>query len=212
MMFKSPPETLTRIPPAMFPLRYCIWLYLIAFSTALGAELPPIFRDAPPFKGLKADDMAWRMNLWHYGVTAEGGAYIVVHDDKFEIWYKASPAERWQRIVRQVCVIKTFGGLAPRLACEYLGNGFFAYSETIANSKVERSGNGPEPTMLAITKLVDRNGKVVAQTEAYRYGGQPGVKIPAIWSHQFKLNPEQPERSDHPVKIPDLEKPSPSPP
>jgi len=152
------------------------------------------------------------MNLWHYGMTAEGGAYVVVHDDKFEIWYKASPADQWQRIVRQVCVIKTFGGRSARLACEYLGNGFFAYAETIANSKVERSGNDPESTMLACTKLIDAKGDVVAQTEAYRYGGQPGVMIPATWSHQFKLNSEQPERSDHPVKIPDLEKPSPPPP
>lgn len=78
------------------PLRYCIWLFLTVLPAAIGTELPRIFHDAPPFKDLKPDDMAWRMNLWDYGITAEGGAYIVVHDDKFEIWtsqFKLNPKQ-----------------------------------------------------------------------------------------------------------------------
>lgn len=156
---------------------------------ANGDDLPGPFRTAPPVAKLDKGSRWIIRETWQFGNTADGGVFIIDGNSGYALWYRSDAASgEWKNVVKNVNLVKTMGGNLPRLHCVYVGNQRFLYAETVSGSTSNRSGDGdPETELLAVTKLVDSNGGVVAQSEAYRYSGSPRIAIPTRWLREFGL-------------------------
>jgi hypothetical protein len=101
------------------------------------------------------------------------------------LWVRAN--NEWKCVVAGLRVVKTMGGAPSALPVRYLGNGFFAVSETLPGDISETSKEG-FPQALAATFLIDSNGgKVKERSDAFVYDHNPPVRVPDRWITRYKL-------------------------
>jgi hypothetical protein len=105
------------------------------------------------------------------------------------LWVRAN--NEWKCVVAGLRVVKTMGGAPSTLPVRYLGNGFFAISETLPGDISENSKEG-FPQALAATFLIDSNGgKVKERSDAFVYDHNPPVRVPDRWITRYKLKFEK---------------------
>jgi hypothetical protein len=96
----------------------------------------------------------------------------------------------WKCLLMGVRVDKTFGGQPPSLPVSYMGQGFFAVTETVPGKVSERSAKGL-PQARAVTFLIDsESGKVRERGESFVYEHNPPVKVPKAWVERYQLKGE----------------------
>src|SRR5690606_30500181 len=86
--------------------------------------------------------------------AADGLIYCCDHST-MSLWIRRK--DDWECLFQNIRVDKTFGGAPPHLPVRYLGNGFFAFSQT-APGKVEQGEDDRFPMALAIPYLLDSKG------------------------------------------------------
>lgn len=114
------------------------------------------------------------------GIFATGGFF-----DGFSLWFLPKGGE-WHSVIRDVHIVKTFGGNFPWLPVDYVGNGRFAVSKTVKD-EVDVPKTTPKEDAIfgaaeAVTMLIDGvTGKVLKQSEPFVYNHNPPLKIPDDW-------------------------------
>lgn len=128
---------------------------------------------------------------------------------EFTLWYlppgkpsRQPDAGNWHRVIKDVHVVKTFGGMPPGLPVTYVGNGRFAVARTVKDEipvppsvpKEDRIFGAAE----AVSMLIDsRTGKVLETTAPYYYNHNPPLHIPAVWwSAELKPKPDPEKPKD----------------
>jgi hypothetical protein len=116
------------------------------------------------------------------GGNCRDGVYAI---DGFSLWFLPKGGE-WRPVIRDVHIVKTFGGKFPWLPADYVGNGRFAVTKTVKD-EVEVSQTTPREDAIfgaaeAVTMLIDGfTGKVLKQSEPFIYNHNPPLKIPDDW-------------------------------
>lgn len=127
--------------------------------------------------GMDAEDINASENADVYR-AADGVTFCCDHAT-MSLWIQRGNG--WECLFQCLHVNKTFGGAPPHLPVRYLGNGFFAFSQTAPGGEEQR----PEdkfPRARAITYLLDsRSGEIIARGEVFRYDHTPPVKVPPEW-------------------------------
>jgi hypothetical protein len=114
------------------------------------------------------------------GIFASGGFF-----DDFSLWFLPNGGE-WHPVIRNVHIVKTFGGKFPWLPVSYVGNCRFAVTKTVKD-EVEVPKTTPREDAIfgaaeAVTMLIDGvTGKVLKQSEPFIYNHNPPLKIPDDW-------------------------------
>ena len=103
----------------------------------------------------------------------------------FSLWYLPNGGE-WRSVIKNVHIVKTFGGALPHLPVAYVGNGRFAVTRTVKDevqTPKRKVDEGYEiPKALACTMLVEaQTGKILKETEPEIYDFNPRLAIPDDW-------------------------------
>ena len=100
-------------------------------------------------------------------------------------------------MIRNVHIVKTFGGVMPHLPVCYLGNGRFAVAKTVKDDvKVPEPVPAEDRTFgaaEAVTMLIDGwTGKLIEETKPAVYNHNPYPEIPDTW-WAAGMKPETPK-------------------
>lgn len=129
-------------------------------------ELPPVSR---PFT-----------RDFRVALTGRDGCEGIHVIDGFSLWFQPSGG-KWHSVIRDVHIVKTFGGAFPWLPVQDVGNGRFAVAKTVKDQvtpKEEDYFGAAE----AVTMLIEGStGKVLKQSEPYVYNHNPPLVIPDEW-------------------------------
>ena len=115
---------------------------------------------------------------------------------------------KWIEVISGVNIRKTFGGVAPWLPVEYLGNGNFAISKTTIDS-VPVPEDWPEDQKMfgaaqGVTMMIAaKSGKTLKKSEPFVYEHNPPLKIPTDW-WQDGFKPKLPFWEQQPEEAPTL--------
>lgn len=127
------------------------------------------------------------------GADAVDGIYAI---NEFSLWFLPKGGS-WHLVVKNVHIVKTFGGLSPHLPVRYLGHGRFAVARTTKDNapipddhpKDERIFGAAE----SVTMWIDgRSGEVLAESDPRIYNHNPEVSIPDAWWAPGR-KPKEPE-------------------
>lgn len=151
--------------------------------------------------GIPPTDYSPKVNQYrNFGISPAGkgcrdGIYAI---QGFALWFLPKGGT-WHPVIRDVHIVKTFGGMPPYLPARYVGNGRFAVTKTVKDEvavpkstpKEDRGFGAAE----AVTMLIDGiTGRIIKQTEPVIYSENPGTKIPDDWwSEEAKPKPESPK-------------------
>ncbi len=125
---------------------------------------------------------------------AEDGTVFCADRRNMALWLHRQ--DHWECLIYGIRVDKTFGGAAPILPVRYMGNGWFAFSQTAPADSDQKSERGL-PTAYAITYLLNsKTGEIEARSEAFLYDHNPPVKIPEEWYARTQTTP-LPPITDH---------------
>ena len=149
-----------------------------------------------PPPGFDADHPARRgYDIHPAGIGGADGMYAI---RGFSLWYHPR-CGAWFPVIRDVLIVKTFGGAAPWLPVRYVGNGRFAVAKTVKDEvKVPKAWPQDESMFgaaEAVTLLVDGlTGKVLKQSKPFVYNHNPEPQIPhSWWSTAMKPKSEPPD-------------------
>ena len=146
----------------------------------VSASAYEIVGSLPP--GFRKSDAFFRSEIRSAGRNCRDGIY---HIQGFSLSYQPEGGS-WHSVIRDVHIVKTFGGASPYLPVRYLGNGRFAVAKTTRDDVDISEIPAQEETLLgaaeAVTLLVDGlSGKILKQSEPYIYNHNPPLKIPDTW-------------------------------
>lgn len=149
------------------------------------SELPPGFH--PGRRGM------YGFEISPAGERCRDGVYAI---NGFSMWFRPSDGA-WHPVIRDVHIVKTFGGAAPFLPVRYVGNGRFAVAKTVTD-EVEVPETTPRDEVVfgaaeAVTMLIDGvTGAVIEESKPYIYNHNPQPEIPdAWWASGLKPKPAQ---------------------
>lgn len=116
------------------------------------------------------------------GKDGQDGVYAV---DGFSLWFRPTKGE-WCPVIRDVHIVKTFGGSFPWLPVTYVGNGRFAVARTVKDEvKVPKTTPRDElgfGAAEAVTLLIDGvTGNVLGESAPHVYNHNPRPAIPDDW-------------------------------
>jgi hypothetical protein len=139
--------------------------------------------------GLDMDDYRANVSSWASVYRARDGVVFLTDDLNMALWVRQN--DQWKCLVSGLCVDKTFGGAFPALPARYLGNGFFAITETVPGVVKEKSKDG-FPQARAVTFLIDsKDGKMKERSESFVYDQNPPVKVSESWLTSYNIKNEQ---------------------
>lgn len=141
----------------------------------------PEFRKSLKEVGLSEDetDAAGTQGQSTEVYQANDGLIFCVDHLHMSLWIRKQNI--WECFLNGIRVNKTMGGQPSRLPLRYMGNGWFAFSQTAPHDTEEKSTDR-FPTAYAITYLLDsKTGKITDRGEAFIYEHNPPVEIPAEW-------------------------------
>jgi hypothetical protein len=120
------------------------------------------------------------------------GVYAI---DGFSLWFRPMGGD-WNPVIRDVHIVKTFGGAPPWLPVRYVGDGKFAVAKTVKD-EVEVPESTPRDeagfgAAEAVTMLIDGiTGEVLKKSAPHVYNHNPSPLIPDDW-WAAGLKPEPP--------------------
>lgn len=159
-----------------------------------------IIAEPPPGYDRNAEGRnSWSIEL--AGTDGRDGIYAV---NGFALWYRPIDGV-WHQVIRDVNIVKTFGGAPPFLPVRYVGDGRFAVAKTIqdeieipADTPRDEAGFG---AAVAVTMLIDGiTGKAIKESATHIYNHNPIPSIPDDWwAADLKPTPPvpDPERESH---------------
>jgi hypothetical protein len=120
---------------------------------------------------------------WRARRAGSDGIYVIKN---FSLWFKPDQ-QNWRSVIKNVKIIKTFGGARPVLPVAYIGDGKFAVARTVGRM-FEVKGE-PIPKARSITMLIDGyTGQVLDKTQKVVYGISPPLNIPKQWHLKYGGN------------------------
>jgi hypothetical protein len=134
----------------------------------------------PPPGYDRNDNGGW--NGWSIGLAGTDGLYAV---NGFALWFRPFDGA-WHHVIRDVHIVKTFGGAPPFLPVRYVGDGRFAVAKTIQDEIEVPADTPPDEVVfraaVAVTMLIDGiTGKVVKESAPNIYNHNPSPVIPDDW-------------------------------
>ncbi len=129
------------------------------------------------------------------GKDGRDGIYAV---DGFSLWFRPTVGA-WNQVIRDVHIVKTFGGMPPSLPARYVGNGRFAVAKTVQDEiAVPKSTPRDEVgfgAAVAVTMLIDGvTGETLKESAPHIYNHNPTTEIPDNWwAAGLKPKPPEPE-------------------
>lgn len=153
-----------------------------------------ILADPPP--GYEGHAERWgRLSIQPAGKDGRDGIYAVVG---FSLWFRPDDG-KWNQVIRDVHIVKTFGGAPPSLPVRYVGDGRFAVAKTVLD-EVEVPETTPRDEVgfgaaVAVTMLIDGvTAKTLKESAPHTYNHNPTAEIPdAWWAAGLKPKPPEPE-------------------
>ena len=139
-------------------------------------------------------------NLFGFSISPAGGngrdgIYSI---DGFSLWFHPTDGD-WHEVIRDVHIVKTFGGAPPGLPIRYLGDGRFAVAKTVKDEVEAPETTPPDEAVFgaaeAVTMLIDGvTGKVIKESAPHIYNHNPSPAIPDDWwAADLKPKPPAPE-------------------
>lgn len=151
-----------------------------------------IIAEPPP--GYNGHAERWtRLSIEPAGIDGKDGIYAI---DGFTLWFRPLGGE-WHQVIRDVHIVKTFGGASPFLPVCYVGDGRFAVAKTVQD-EIEVPASTPRDEVVfgaavAVTMLIDGvTGKVIKESAPEIYNHNPSPVIPDDW-WVADLKPKTPE-------------------
>ncbi len=153
-----------------------------------------VISDPPP--GYRPDgNRLFGFDVSPAGKNCRDGIYAV---DAFSLWFRPNDGA-WQPVIKNVHIVKTFGGVAPWLPVRYLGEGRFAVAKTVKDDVEVPETTPPNEAMFgaaeAVTMLIDGvTGEVFKQSKPFIYNHNPQLEIPEDWwAANLKPKRDEPE-------------------
>lgn len=147
-----------------------------------------IIGELPPGSGPVTRD--FRVSLT--GKDGIEGVHVI---DGFSLWFLPRGG-KWHSVIRDVHIVKTFGGAFPWLPVQDVGNGRFAVAKTVKD-QVAPKADAHLGAAEAVTMLIEgTTGKVIEQSEPYVYNQNPQLVIPSGWwsaGMKPKAEPSEPK-------------------
>lgn len=151
----------------------------------------------PPPKREGIPNRSFDFSISPAGKGGRDGIYAI---EAFSLWFRPDGGD-WHSVIRNVHIVKTFGGMPPSLPVRYVGDGRFAVAKTVKDDVEVPEKPRHEPDMgaaEAVTMLIDGfTGKVLKETAPYIYSENPRPSIPDDWwaaGHKPKPPEREPER------------------
>jgi hypothetical protein len=151
----------------------------------------------PPPKREGIPNRSFDFSISPAGMGGRDGIYAI---EAFSLWFRPDGGD-WHSVIRNVHIVKTFGGMPPSLPVRYVGDGRFAVAKTVKDDVEVPEKPRHEPDMgaaEAVTMLIDGvTGKVLKETAPYIYSENPRPSIPDDWwaaGHKPKPPEPEPER------------------
>jgi hypothetical protein len=151
-----------------------------------------VISEPPP----KRDGIPHRSFDYSISPAGKDGRDGIFSIDGFSLWFRPDGGD-WHSVIRNVHIVKTFGGSPPSLPVRYVGDGRFAVAKTVRD-EVELPETTPRDgpdlgAAEAVTMLIDGvTGQVLKETATYIYSENPRPSIPDDW-WAADLKPKTPE-------------------
>jgi hypothetical protein len=165
-----------------------LYLHLrLALYQAQGKEwnetMPSASRDSSaPFD--------WGPSVWgllSYYRASDGLEFLLDHAS-MALWFRTEKSP-WTCALSRVNVVKTFGGVHPRLPVCYVGSKRFLVAETLPG-RLPDDGT-PFPKARCATFLIDcGSGRVVDRTGPVIYDHNPPLVLPKEWQSKYGIQVE----------------------
>ena len=110
----------------------------------------------------------------------ENSRYIVVSDSSTgKIWKSGVKEKKFSEVLGNIKVVKTFGGMPPRIPVKLVGNNI-AYCITTRDESLYQL-NGNIPLAYAVTILATMDGIEIDRSIEYLYDHNPWLCIKNDW-------------------------------